>query len=110
MKDASLLWLFDGLLLIGISIPFILERVPPNRWYGFRVAKTFSSERIWYAANVVAGYDLLWAGVATAITAVITGSVFKQLDSATTHIINIAVFIGALVAAVVHSFLILSRL
>jgi uncharacterized membrane protein len=110
MKDAPLLWLFVGLLFIGISIPLVLEKVPPNRWYGFRVAKTFSNERIWYAANRVAGYDLLWAGVVIAITAVITGLLLPQLGSTTAHAINLALFIGALVVAVVHSFLSLNRL
>jgi uncharacterized membrane protein len=106
----SPLWLFVGLLFIGISIPLILEKVPPNRWYGFRVAKTFSSERIWYTANRMAGYDLLWAGIAIAITALITGLIFHQLGSTTVQTINFALFISALVLAVVHSFWNLRRL
>ena len=110
MKNMSLLWLFVGLVFISISIPLILEKVPPNRWYGFRVAKTFSSERIWYIANRVAGYDLLWAGVAIAFTAAVTGLFFRQFDSTTVHTINFAVFVGTLVVAVVHSFLNLNRL
>jgi uncharacterized membrane protein len=110
MKNTSFLWLFVGLLLIGISIPLLLEKVPPNQWYGFRVAKTFSSEKIWYAANQVAGYDLLWAGVAITITAVITGLLFNQLSSTTVHKINFALFISALVLAVAHSFWNLHRL
>ncbi len=110
MKDTPLLWLFVGLLLISISIPLMLEKVPPNRWYGFRVAKTFSNERIWYAANRVAGYDLLWAGVVIAMTAVITGLLLNQLGSTTAHAINLALFIGALIVAVVHSYVNLNRL
>jgi uncharacterized membrane protein len=110
MKDMSFLWLFVGLLFIGISIPLILEKVPPNRWYGFRVPKIFSSERIWYAANRVAGYDLLWAGVAIAITATISGLLFERLGSITVHTINFALFFGAIVVAIAHSFLHLNRL
>lgn len=110
MKDTSLLWLFVGLLFISISIPLILEKVPPNRWYGLRVAKTFSSQRIWYAANQVAGYDLLWAGVLIAIAAVTTGLLFNQYSSGIVQIINFTVFFGALVVAVVHSFLKLNQL
>lgn len=110
MKDTSLLWLFVGLLFIGISIPLILEKVPPNRWYGLRVAKTFASERIWYAANRVAGYDLLWAGVAIAIAAVTTGLLFDWLSSSFVQTSNFAVFFSALVVAVVRSFLRLNQL
>lgn len=110
MQDTSLVWLFVGLLFISVSIPLILEKVPPNRWYGFRVAKTFSSERIWYAANRAAGYNLLWAGVAIASSAVITGLFFTGLGSTTVQTINFVVFIGSLVVAFAHSFLNLNRL
>ncbi|MGL5833213.1 MAG: SdpI family protein [Waterburya sp.] len=58
MKTMFFPWLFVGFLFIGISIPLILEKVTPNRWYGFRVAKTLASESIWDAANRVAGFDL----------------------------------------------------
>lgn len=110
MKDTSFLWLFVGLLFIGISIPLIIEKVPPNRWYGFRVAKTFSSERIWYAANRSAGYDLLRAGVVIALTAALTRLFFSQIGLTTVHTINFALFFSVLVVAVVHSFLNLNRL
>jgi len=110
MKNALFLWLFVGLLFISMSIPLVLEKVPPNRWYGFRVAKTFSSERIWYSANRVAGYDLLSVGVVIAITAVVTRLLFDQLGLTNAHNINFAAFIGALVVAVIHSFLNLNRL
>jgi uncharacterized membrane protein len=110
MNDVSLLWLFVGSLFMGISIPLIFEKVPPNRWYGFRVAKTCSSERIWYAANRVAGYDLLWAGVAIAITAVTTGLLFTQLASTAVNTINFVLFLSALVVAFAHSFWSLNRL
>jgi uncharacterized membrane protein len=110
MKDVSLLWLFVGLLFIGMSIPLIFEKVPSNRWYGFRTAKTFSSDRIWYAANQVAGYDLFWAGVAIAITAITTGLLFDRLASTSVYAVNIVVFFSTLVGALVHSFWNLNRL
>lgn len=103
-------WLFVGFLFIGISIPLVLEKVPPNRWYGLRVAKTLSSEIIWYQANRVAGYDLMWAGIAIAITTLITALFFERLGSAIFYTINFAVFISVLIVAVVHSFWHLNRL
>jgi uncharacterized membrane protein len=110
MVNTSFLWLLVGLLFISISIPLILKKVPPNQWYGFRVTKTFSRQRIWYEANQIAGYDLLWAGGAIFITAVTTGLFFNQLGSNTVHIVNFTVFVSALVIAAVHSFSNLNRL
>jgi uncharacterized membrane protein YedE/YeeE len=52
-----------GLLIASVAVRLVMGRVPPNRLYGFRTAKTLSEERIWYAANRVAGWDLLVAGL-----------------------------------------------
>ena len=54
-------------MFIAIGIPLAVERVPPYHWYGFRSAKTFSIQTIWYAANRVAGIDLIIAGVVVAL-------------------------------------------
>jgi uncharacterized membrane protein len=59
-----------GLLLIALSAPLIRRRVKPNRWYGFRTAKTLSDERIWYDANAYAGRKLSFAGVVFIVAAV----------------------------------------
>jgi hypothetical protein len=29
-----------------LSIPMVLQKVKPNRWYGFRTPKTLSNEKI----------------------------------------------------------------
>ncbi len=47
--------LLVGLLLIGISIPMWLEKVPMNGWYGFRIAKSFESDENWYRINKFGG-------------------------------------------------------
>ncbi len=59
----ALLYGLAGLVFVAIAIPLALERVPPNHRYGFRTAKTFSNLTIWYAANRVAGIDLIIGGV-----------------------------------------------
>ena len=51
-------------MLILLGIPLILRIVPPNYIYGFRIPKTLSDDGVWYAANYVAGWDLVLAGVA----------------------------------------------
>ena len=39
----------------------ILSKVPPNSAYGFRTAKTLSSQEVWYPANRAAGWFMLAA-------------------------------------------------
>jgi uncharacterized membrane protein len=57
-----LLFVCTGLLLVGLSIPLLLRRVKPNGWYGFRVRKTLSDERIWYESNAYMAKWLLISG------------------------------------------------
>ena len=64
------IWLFIisvalSALFVGIAIPLVLRRIPPNRWYGLRVPATLTDERVWYEANVVAGWDFIRVGVVT---------------------------------------------
>ena len=54
------------LLILLLSIPMILGKVPPNGAYGFRTAKTLSSPDVWYPANRAAGWFML-AAVAVSI-------------------------------------------
>jgi len=51
-----------GLILVGISIPLILEKIPPNRWYGVKFPKTLADSQIWYEANKYSARDLLVVG------------------------------------------------
>ncbi|MEA5504318.1 SdpI family protein [Halotia wernerae UHCC 0503] len=95
-----------------MSLPLILGKVPPNAWYGFRVAKTFASERIWYMANRAGGYNLLYAGITIAVTAVVTKLLVSKygLSNNIFNSVNLAIFIFALVVTTLRSFLALNRL
>ena len=44
------------LVVLVLSMPMILDRVPPNSAYGFRTPKTLSSPEVWYPANRAAGW------------------------------------------------------
>jgi len=59
----SILFAAVGLLFIGLSIPLVLGRVPPNSFYGCRTTKTLSDSKIWYEANRISGKDFLISGV-----------------------------------------------
>lgn len=58
---------FLSILLIIVSIPLILNKIPPNLYYGFRLKKTLSNEEIWYKANKYGGKSLLAASLFTLI-------------------------------------------
>jgi uncharacterized membrane protein len=46
---------FMAALLVGLSIPLVQGKVPPNSAYGFRTSKTLADPSIWYEANRFAG-------------------------------------------------------
>ena len=52
-----------GLVFIGLVIPMILRKIPPNGYYGFRTPKAFSSEKIWYEINWYCGRDCFVIGL-----------------------------------------------
>jgi hypothetical protein len=54
---------FTGLMLIGLAIPMILKKVPPNQWYGWRTPKAFRDEDTWYEINRYIGRDILYMGI-----------------------------------------------
>ena len=51
------------LVVLAVSVPMILGKVPPNSVYGFRTPKTLSSQDVWYPANRAAGWLMLVAAV-----------------------------------------------
>lgn len=59
---AAVLFVVVGLTNVALGVPLARGRVGPNRIYGFRTRKTFSSEAIWYRANRVLDIDLVVAG------------------------------------------------
>jgi uncharacterized membrane protein len=57
--------LYLPLLMILVSVPMVMRRVPPNAFYGFRTPKTLSNPQIWYEANRRAGVNLIVAAILT---------------------------------------------
>ena len=62
--QAQMMMYLVPVLLMFISVPLILKKIPKNRFYGLRTRKTMSgSEEYWYRANQSAGFGMFLAGV-----------------------------------------------
>ena len=65
-----IVFLATGSVLIALSIPLILQQIPPNQWYGFRVPATLDDPEIWYLVNVYAAWRTLLLGVLQIIVSI----------------------------------------
>jgi uncharacterized membrane protein len=54
-----------------LSIPFLWNLVPRNRFYGFRVPATLRNDRVWYAMNRRVARELIPVGFVLAFLAAI---------------------------------------
>jgi uncharacterized membrane protein len=108
----NMIWFYavGGVLLILASVPMITERVPPNRWYGFRTPRTQSDPKVWYPANRMAGQYLAFAGLLIELATLGVALFHKQITPATGATILLVVGIGSIAAASVLSFLALRRI
>ncbi len=52
-----------GILIVLVSIPLMLRKVPMNCVYGVRIRKAFTSERNWYEVNAYGGKLLIEFGL-----------------------------------------------
>ncbi|MFN0110385.1 MAG: SdpI family protein [Blastocatellia bacterium] len=102
-------YVFAGIFFILIGIPSILQWVPPNDYWGFRTAKTFSDERIWYAANRLSGIDMAIAGLAIVIGTLVTAKIVRW-DRRRANRICFSIFLVCSLAALAHSFWALGRM
>jgi uncharacterized membrane protein len=59
----TVLFFFTGLLYIGLAIPLIKRKIPPNQMYGFRVKAAFASDAVWYDINEYSARLMRNAGI-----------------------------------------------
>ncbi len=86
-----------------ISVPLILKLVPPNGVYGFRTSITRASDANWYQANLFSGLALLTAAAASA-------ALLVAIPARTPRWAVWSAYLLPVGAAVIASFLYLSRL
>ena len=99
-----------GLLFAGLSIPLILERVPPNSIYGFRTAKSLSDPKIWYEINRISGVDLLIAGVLMTLGSIAMLFLGQHLQPSQVIMPLFLLMIFTLSGAAIHGYLVLSKI
>jgi len=49
----------SALVIMGVSIPLVKQKIKMNRWYGIRIKKSFESEDNWYRINEYGGKQLI---------------------------------------------------
>lgn len=55
----GVIYISIGIVLILISIPLVKKKVPMNRFYGFRISKSFVSDENWYQINHYGGKQFI---------------------------------------------------
>src|SRR5439155_7773639 len=98
MEILLLLFVCSGLLLSGLSIPLIMGKIGPNPWYGFRVERTLSDPKVWYAVNAYSAKRLLAVGMATSLGSILLYFV-PEIDVAVYSLACGAIALGGLVVA-----------
>jgi uncharacterized membrane protein len=100
-----------SLLSIGLAIPFILKKVPPNEVYGFRTARSLANEKVWYAANYFSGWTLLIAGIVSLLAIIILHFNPQWVPEARYYgFVVTALYLAPLIIAVILSFVYSTRL
>ena len=61
------MWIFPlvlGSLCCVLSIPLLMQKIPPNLFYGLRTPRTLSDKNLWYKTN-------RWVGLVLSISSLI---------------------------------------
>ncbi len=109
MVSLLALYSFGGLLLAGLSVPLILQKIPPNGLYGFRIRSTLEDPQLWYRVNAYAGRRLLIVGLGAALSSIIL--YFTSGNSIDQYALScLAIFLALFLWAIISSFLYLRTL
>ena len=88
-----------AILMIAVSVPLLLRRVPPNPLYGLRVPSTYADAWVWYEANAKTGRDFI---VFAAILIALAVGLARRLEPAVyVGICTVVLLAGVLLVAIV---------
>ena len=91
---------FLSVLFILLGAPLAMKAIGPNRWYGFRTARTLGDREVWYSVNVLGGKALIAAGIASLVGLVLLGQLWAG-DPETGDSVAILIPLGLLTVAIV---------
>jgi len=100
MSITVAVFLFVGLLFVGISLPLVRRRVPPNQLYGLRVPATFADEWVWYEANARSGRDFITLGIAIIVVAVVLPFAVRIREPAYSLVMAGVLLVGTIAVAI----------
>ena len=103
------IWIIGGgIFLILSALPMLYNCVKPNPWYGFRVPKTLSDERIWYPANSYAAKGMILTGI---ITIVVAGVLrLTDVPPIKYQLLCVSMFLGGLILTLIMSLIYVRKL
>jgi len=106
----SILFAVVGLVFIGISIPLIIRKVPPNPFYGCRTRKTLSDSKIWYEANHGSGIDFCIAGFIILMSSLAVLAVSRSVETNHAVVLLLIILLLAVGGAAWHGLITIKRM
>lgn len=100
MKNALFIYEIMGLLIMGLSVPLIKEKVRINNWYGIRLPSTMKDKKVWYEANKAGGRNFFILGALIFILSIL---LFFQDFIPSLYsliIISVVIFIGTVFTSI----------
>jgi uncharacterized membrane protein len=104
----SVIFVCTGLLLIGLAVPLIRRRIPPNHLYGFRMPDAFSSDAVWYDVNEYSARQLRSLGLL--VIAAVPILLVLDLNELYFGIVMTAILLIGVIVMVIRSLLHLQQL
>jgi SdpI/YfhL protein family len=103
VKLALAAYILPGLGIV-LGIPIALGLIPPNRFYGYRTRKTFSSADIWYRANRFCGWAMTISGAVALFHNALFLQKHRDWSSPTLQLVltissSVLLFLGLIVSA-----------
>ena len=88
-----------ALMFFGLGLPLANNKIPPNRWYGYRVSRyQYEDDEISYAINQKGGAHMVFAGIGflvfAAFCALFAGNAGAQLALSIVFLIPLSGFLG----------------
>jgi hypothetical protein len=108
---AGILDIAVAIVFVGISIPLVLGKIPMNSSYGFRFAKSFESDDLWFRINRYGGRQLILWSIPIALLG-LAALLFPIMASRPVHflLLTCAAPLAFIIAAAVSCYMFAKRL